>query len=109
VVAINGEILLRPLLKRRPQKHGGKIKIEEVEQSVLGGGIHTTIQRLIEMYLDDPHVKIGRTKRYSLLMIMNCDIGSVRTDDLKPKHVVDFCKDRKKGLHYSVCRYIRFL
>lgn len=75
----------------------GRQRVEEIEQGVLGGGEHTTLRKLIDMYLNDSYVEVGRSKRYSLKMIMDCDIGLVRTEDLKAKDIVDFCKDRKSA------------
>jgi len=72
----------------------GKQRVEEIEQGVLGGGEHMTLRKLLDKYLNDPFVQMGRSKRYSLNMIMDCDIGLVKTDELKAKHIVDFCKDR---------------
>lgn len=80
--------------KKKTAELWGRQKIEEVELSALGGGMHTTLRDLISKYLDDSYVKVGRSKRYSLKMIMDCNIGLLRTDELKAKHIVDFCKDR---------------
>lgn len=81
--------------KKKTAEAWGKQKVEEVELSSVGGGTHTSLGNLICMYLDDPYIKIGRSKRYSLQMIKDCDISLVSTDELKAKHIVDFCKDRK--------------
>ena len=55
-----------------------------------------TIRELIRLYEDDPNLggKSGRSKKFALKMIADCDIASVKADKLTEKDLVDFCKDR---------------
>lgn len=49
---------------------------------------------LLDNYLNDPLVNIGRSKRYSLNLIRDSDISETPCNKLKAKDIVDFCKDR---------------
>ncbi|MCB1555871.1 MAG: tyrosine-type recombinase/integrase [Alphaproteobacteria bacterium] len=73
----------------------GKKRVLEIEsgtdkrkkdQILLGG--------LLDKYLDDPHVKMGRSKRYSLKLVRDCEIAKVSLPQLKSTHIVDLCRDR---------------
>ncbi len=85
-------------------KAWGKLQEAQIEKSLLEGKdfsdnpISLIILRdLIDKYLSDEHVKMGRSKRYSLEAIKNFDIGKTKLSVLKPKHIVDFCKERSSG------------
>ncbi len=73
----------------------GKLRVDEIERGeVFGETSSMLLGALIDLYLDDDHVKIGRSKRYSLQMIRDCDIAKIEVKSLKSKNIVDFCKDR---------------
>lgn len=38
---------------------------------------------------------IGRSKRFCLQLIADCDIAKVKLDEIKPHHIVEHCKQRK--------------
>ena len=73
----------------------GKKKILECENEVIVG-VDTSVPfgQLLDMYLNDPHITIGRSKGYSLRLIRDCDICCVHTSELKAKDIVDFCRGR---------------
>ena len=54
-----------------------------------------TLGQLIDAYLMDDAVKIGRSKAYSLRLVRDCDVSRRPLKVLRPKDVVDFCKDRR--------------
>lgn len=83
-------------------KTWGKTKVAEIEIQIaqgkdtinLGNSIKT-FGELIQMYLDDKHVVMGRSKRFSLKAITTCDIANIDVKQLRPKHIVDYCKMRQ--------------
>ena len=85
-------------------KTWGKTKVAEIEaQIALGKDVYaldSKVQKLgevIRMYLDDEHVIMGRSKRFSLEAITKCDIAQIDVQKLRPKNIVDYCKDRKSA------------
>lgn len=56
-----------------------------------------TIRTLILKYLNDPYLggKSGRTKRYVLNMLADCEIAYHNADELKQSHIIEHCKNRR--------------
>lgn len=85
-------------------KSWGKAKVAELEMQI-SLGVDTvelesnikTFGELIRKYLDDEHISMGRSKRFSLEAIITCDIANIDVGKLRPKHIVDYCKDRKSS------------
>lgn len=82
----------------------GKLQVDLIERSISQGqdfsNNHTSLlllRDLLEKYLSDEHIGMGRSKRYSLEAIKEFDIANTKLSNLKPKHIVDFCKERKSG------------
>jgi integrase len=85
-------------------KAWGRLQEDLIEKSISQGqdfsNNHTSLlllRDLLEKYLSDEHVDMGRSKRYSLEAIKEFDIANTKLFNLKPKHIVDFCKERKSG------------
>lgn len=55
------------------------------------------LRDLIETYLNDKYVNIGRSKRMALKAISNSNIASTEIKNLRPRHFVDFAKERKNS------------
>ncbi|ECG1720581.1 tyrosine-type recombinase/integrase [Salmonella enterica] len=55
-----------------------------------------TVGDLLKRYINDPNLggKAGRTKRYVLDMLLDCDIAEIRLTDLSVNHVIDHCRQR---------------
>lgn len=51
---------------------------------------------LLKRYINDPNLggKAGRTKRYVLDMLLDCDIADVLLTDLSTSHVIEHCRQR---------------
>lgn len=56
-----------------------------------------TIGELIRLYLDDPDLggKAGRTKRYTLNMLCDCDIANIQVHQLEERDLIQHCRDRR--------------
>lgn len=75
----------------------GEQQVQLIDGEGVGrlAGESVLLRDIIRAYLNDPHVTMARSKRYSLEMISDCDIAQISVGALLPKHVVDFCKDRR--------------
>lgn len=85
-------------------KAWGKLQEDQIEKSISQGldfsenNTSTLLLKdLLEKYLSDEHVTMGRSKRYSLEAIKDFDIANTKLSNLKPKSFVDFAKQRKSG------------
>ncbi|MPW28241.1 tyrosine-type recombinase/integrase [Agarivorans sp. B2Z047] len=58
-----------------------------------------TIRELILIYLNDKHMSqtIGRSKKFSLSMLVDTELAKVRANRLSTHHLVSFCKDRTEA------------
>ncbi|MBL4761244.1 MAG: site-specific integrase [Gammaproteobacteria bacterium] len=86
----------RTFTRKATAEAWGKKKLNDLEAGLSAGEVFESVLlgELLDKYLDDRHVNIGRSKRYSLAMIRDSDIASIETKNLTPKHIVDYCKDR---------------
>ena len=76
----------------------GKKKINEIEQGYIDTVVtDVSLGELIDRYLNDSFLKMGRSKIYSLRLIRDCDVANTRLSHLKPKAIVDFCKSRSNA------------
>ena len=52
---------------------------------------------LLNLYFEDHDLwgKTGRTKRYVIKMIMDCDIAKIKSDSLKTSDLIEHCKNRR--------------
>ena len=85
-------------------KAWGRLNVEKIEKKISHGADFSEndaetilLGELIAMYLSDDHVSMGRSKRYSLEAIKEHNVARVIVSHLKPKHFVDFCKERKSS------------
>jgi len=55
-----------------------------------------TVGNLLKRYINDPNPggKAGRTKRYVLNMLLDCDIADTLLTDLSTSHVIEHCRQR---------------
>ena len=83
--------------KSHARAWGGK-RVSELEAD--GGAlVHQripSIGKLIQMYLDDARLggKSGRTKIFTLKMLMDCDLAKIKAHELRQHHIIQYCKDR---------------
>lgn len=80
--------------RRETAEAWGKKRVAEIESGDQGGA-PILLGDLLDKYLNDRHVTLGRTKRHTLNMLRDCDIAKIAASALQPKDIVDFCKDRK--------------
>lgn len=76
----------------------GKREVAAIEKNgTVGFSYNATLRDLLSKYLEDQHVSCSRTKRFSLRLVSDCDIASIRLDNLSAQDVVKFAKDRNGG------------
>lgn len=56
-----------------------------------------TVGQLISRYLSDPLIgaKLGRTKRYVLQMLLDCELAEISLSKLTESHIIDHCRNRQ--------------
>lgn len=88
----------RMFSKQATAKEWGKRKVNDIEvNGYLAGETDVPLGKLIQKYLDDPHVELKRTKLKVLEMLTDCDIAKVNIFDLQPHHIIQHCKERKEA------------
>ncbi|GLS83212.1 tyrosine-type recombinase/integrase [Paraferrimonas haliotis] len=101
VVKANNKIIHRSsktFSKHAHAKTWGKRMLDEIELNGLPGYTKETptLGELIQAYLTDPNLsqKIGRTKKYVLEMVVDCDIASIKADELTTQDFIAHCRFR---------------
>lgn len=87
----------------RNDKHAGAWgakRTAELEQfGIPGEGSKevVTIGELIDKYIAEGSIwdRVGRTKRYVIKLLRDCDISNVPTNKLSPQHIIAHCKNRR--------------
>jgi integrase len=89
----------RTFSKQAPAKEWGKRKVEDIERNGIPGAANEdiTVGALIQLYMDDPYIELGRTKLNVLRLLTDCDISSIVISALTPQHVIEHCKLRRSG------------
>ncbi|GGA80513.1 integrase [Neiella marina] len=87
----------RTFTKEKAAQSWGKKRVVEIEeQGYRETGSNVSLRDLIQTFLDDPHIQLGRTKVSVLKMLCDCDIGNLPITELKAQHVIEHCKNRKE-------------
>tara|TARA_B100000519_G_scaffold95669_1_gene83187 strand:- start:40211 stop:41158 length:948 start_codon:yes stop_codon:yes gene_type:complete len=84
--------------KQATAKEWGKRKVNDIEvNGYQAGETDVPLGKLIQQYLDDPHIELKRTKLKVLEMLTDCDIAKVNIFELQSKHIIEHCKQRKES------------
>jgi integrase len=78
----------------------GKKQINAIEQArVTDSKKIVTLGTLLNMFFEDADLwaATGRTKRYVIKMLMDCDIGLVLSNELKTSDLIAHCKNRRSA------------
>jgi integrase len=91
-----------------------KKRIQEIENNEIG--IHKTIplNALLDLYIDDINLweKTGRTKRYVIQMLRDCDLARIESNKLKTSDLIEHCRIRQLAgakpatVYHDIC-YLR--
>ncbi|XPF92669.1 tyrosine-type recombinase/integrase [Colwellia sp. RE-S-Sl-9] len=92
----------------------GKRRIEEIENNELGIRKTVSLSTLLDLYIEDIHLwdKTGRTKRYVIQMLRDCEIAKIQSNRLKTSDLIQHCKLRLNAgakpatIYHDVC-YLR--
>jgi integrase len=92
----------------------GKKRIQEIENNELGIKKTVSLAELLDLYIEDIHLwkKTGRTKRYVIEMLRDCEIAKVQSNKLKTSDLIQHCKIRQEAgakpstIYHDVC-YLR--
>jgi integrase len=98
----NGQFIhreTRTFSKAVAAKEWGRRRVQDIEANGIGGEKEdsATLRELIQLYLNDSHIELGRTKRNVLELVSDCNIAKIKIDELQSKDIVDHCKNRKEA------------
>ncbi|MCL1074814.1 tyrosine-type recombinase/integrase [Shewanella dokdonensis] len=86
--------------KHQIAKEWGILRCTAIENEAITEQHKTsTIFELLNLFYEDHDLwsNTGRTKRYVIQMLMDCDIAQVRTDQLKASDIIQHCKNRREA------------
>ncbi|GIU22278.1 site-specific integrase [Shewanella sp. MBTL60-007] len=74
----------------------GRQQVVDIERNGVPdvGTLGTPLFELIGKFLNDSHVKLGRTKKYVLEMLADSDLGKINIAEIQAHHIVEHCKQR---------------
>ncbi|MBT0725171.1 site-specific integrase [Rosenbergiella sp. S61] len=89
----------RTFTKQAHAKTWGSKRVIELEQSGIPNPNDLKkmmVGDLLKRYINDPNLggKAGRTKRYVLDMLLDCDIAEIKLTEFSANHVIDHCRHR---------------
>lgn len=117
IVKKNNEIIHREsktFRKKELARTFGRKRVLELESDDLGIKKYTSIAELLNLYFEDVHLwqNTGRTKRYVIQMLRDCDIAKIQSNKLKTSDLIKHCKLRQEAgakpatIYHDVC-YLR--
>lgn len=100
VVKSSGEIIHRETKTFRKKEFArtwGINKVRDIDEQGLNIKKSVSLGALLNMYFEDADLwaKTGRTKRYVIKMLMDCDISTVLSNELKTSDLIEHCKNRR--------------
>ena len=77
----------------------GKNKVTDIEANGLNSTTICTIGELIDLYMNDKDLydKDGRTKRYCIKLLRDCQISKIITNELRTSDLIEHCRDRRSS------------
>jgi hypothetical protein len=91
-----------------------KKRVQEIENEGLVFKKTLLLRALLDLYIEDKHLwdKTGRTKRYVIQMLRDCEIAKIQSNKLKTSDLIEHCKIRQTAgakpatVYHDVC-YLR--
>ncbi|WP_037428029.1 site-specific integrase [Shewanella sp. POL2] len=88
----------RTFTKQAPAEAWGKQRVAEIETNGFEDNAKPklTLGDVITKAIADTNIdaSIGRSKRYCLKLLADCELAKVPIDELKPHHIIEHCKLR---------------
>lgn len=77
----------------------GKKRVNELEENGVRSTKSVSLGELLDMFMNEADLwnNTGRTKRYVIQMLRDCDIGKIMSDDLKTSDLITHCKERRSA------------
>ncbi len=100
VVKKNNQIIHREsktFRKKELARTFGKKRVLEIESDELGIKKTVPLSSLLDLYIEDKHLwdNTGRTKRYVIQMLRDCEIAKIQSNKLKTSDLIEHCKIRQ--------------
>ncbi|MEL4429809.1 site-specific integrase [Shewanella mangrovisoli] len=100
----NGKVLYteqRTFTKHAAAEAWGKQRVADIETNGFEDDAKPEVMLgdVIARAIAEPHIDatIGRSKRYCLKLLADCDLSKVPLDELKPHHIIEHCKLRRSA------------
>ncbi|KZX00937.1 integrase [Pseudoalteromonas luteoviolacea] len=99
----NGKIIhneSKTFSKRVIAEKWGRQRVDELEEGLLKEQSKTVpLGTLLNMYAADNELwtKTGRTKRYVIQMLIDCELAKIDSNQLKTSDLIQHCKDRRSA------------
>jgi integrase len=117
VVKKNNKIIHREsktFRKKELARTYAKKRVQEIENDELGIKKTIVLGALLDLYIEDKHLwdNTGRTKRYVIQMLRDCEIAKIQSNKLKTSDLIKHCKIRQAAgakpatVYHDVC-YLR--
>lgn len=100
IVKSKGEIIHREsktFSKKELAQTWGKYRLHDIETKGIGINKAVSMGALLNMYFENNTLwsNIGRTKRYVIEMLIDCDISKIQRNKLKTSDLITHCINRK--------------
>jgi hypothetical protein len=75
----------------------GRKRVKEIENNEMGLKKTIPLSTPVDLYIEDIHLweKTGRTKRYVIQMLRDCDLTRIESNELKTSDLIEHCKIRQ--------------
>jgi integrase len=91
-----------------------KKRVQEIENNEIGINKTIPLSALLDLYIDDINLweKTGRTKRYVIQMLRDCDLAHIESNKLKTSDLIEHCRIRQLAgakpatVYHDIC-YLR--
>lgn len=91
----------RTFTKQAPAEAWGKVRVAEIESHGFEAPAAkaVTLGEVMARAMGDHNIdaSIGRSKRYCLKLLADCELANVPIDELKPHHIIEHCKLRRSS------------
>ncbi|WP_087019042.1 tyrosine-type recombinase/integrase [Thaumasiovibrio subtropicus] len=74
-----------------------KNQVNEIEENGVNSQRTTSIAELLDLFMSEAHLwdNTGRTKQYVIRMLRDCDIATVKSNELTTRDLITHCQNRK--------------
>ena len=85
--------------KKELAANWGKLRCEALDNGTLSFPQTVSLGTLLTLYYENNELweNTGRTKRYVIMMLIDCDISRINSNELKTSDLIEHCRNRKNA------------